>query len=135
MKPELWRRVPSVDGLLASSRGRFMVIPFFAELPNGGVRQYGGIARSGSWDGDRYVFHWRGKTYKVARLVCEAFHGPAPDGMPVCMHLDENARNNSPGNLAWGTQKQNLNAPGFLAYCRSRVGENSPTIKAGRRAA
>src|SRR5690348_4842729 len=122
MKPEIWRLVPSVSGLLGSSRGRLMIVPFSAPLPNGGTRQYGGIARKGSWDGCRYVFQWKDKTYKVARLVCEAFHGAAPFDGAVCMHLDENSRNNAPENLRWGTQKENLNAPGFLEYCRSRTG-------------
>jgi hypothetical protein len=45
------------------------------------------------------------------------------------MHLDENAANNRATNVRWGTQKENLNAEGFIAYCRNRVGENSPTIK------
>ena len=127
--PELWRLVPSVTGILASSRGRIMVIPRFGDLPNGGHRQYGGFARKGSWDGERYIFQWQGKTYKVARLVCEAFRGPAPEGKNICMHLDENAQNNVPTNLQWGTQKENLNAPGFLKYCASRTGKNNPFIK------
>jgi hypothetical protein len=129
---EVWRSVPSVPGLLASSDGRLMTIPYSAPLPNGGQRQYGGSPTFGQWDGCRYIHLFRGKTYKVHRLVCEAFNGPAPDEY-VCMHLDENSRNNQPGNLAWGTQKQNLNAPGFIAYCRSRTGEHSPTAKARQR--
>jgi HNH endonuclease len=48
------------------------------------------------------------------------------------MHLDENAANNRASNLQWGTQKENLNADGFTAYCRSRTGDNNPLIK-GRR--
>jgi hypothetical protein len=127
-KPEIWRLVPSVPGLLASSRGRIMVIPKMGVGQNAN-KQYGGYARKGCWDGARYIFQWQDKTYKVARLVCEAFKGPAPEGKNVCMHLDENSRNNIPDNLQWGTQKENLNAPGFLEYCRSRTGENSPTIK------
>jgi hypothetical protein len=111
-----------------------MVIPKLGATPNGGVRQYGAIARRGSWDGSRYIFRWQGKTYRVARLVCEAFNGPAADD-DVCMHIDENSRNNVPGNLKWGTQKENLNAPGFIEYCKSRTGENSPTAKARRSAA
>lgn len=133
-KPELWRLVPSVPGLLASSKGRIMIVPKLGDLPNGGQRQYGGYARTGSWDGDRFIFVWGGKTHKVARLVCEAFHGPAPEAKPICMHLDENSRNNNPRNLAWGTQKENLNAPGFIEYCKGRTGENSPSIK-GRKIA
>lgn len=126
---EVWRCVPSVPGLLASSQGRLMVVPRLHEMPHGGERQYGGTPTHGQWDGARYIYVLAGKTYKVARLICEAFSGPCPDGL-VCMHLDENSRNNKSGNLQWGTQKQNLNAPGFIAYCRSRTGDSSPTRKA-----
>lgn len=42
------------------------------------------------------------------------------------MHKDENSRHNAPSNLEWGTQKQNLNAPGFIAKCKSRIGEKGP---------
>jgi len=66
---------------------------------------------------------------KVHRLVCEAFHGPAPFRNAVVIHLDEVGVNNRPENLKWGTQKENLNMPGFKAYCRSRTGENSPRAK------
>lgn len=133
-EPELWRVIPSLPGVLASTRGRLMVVPTVGTMPNGGVRHYSGRARTGSWDGNRYVFGFQGTTYKVARLICEAFHGAPPPEKPVCMHLDENSRNNVPGNLAWGTQKENLNAPGFIEYCRSRTGENSPIAK-GKKAA
>ena len=128
---EIWRLVPSVDGLLASSHGRLMVIPYQGEVPNGGRRQYGGEPTTGQWDGARYIYVLRGKTYKVHRLICEAFNGQAPEGA-VCMHLDEDASNNRPENLRWGTQKENLNAPGFVSYCKSRTGENSPWAKSKR---
>jgi len=98
-------------------------------MPHGGVRSYGARARRGTWDGDRYILTMKQKTYRVARLVCEAFHGPAPSEKSVCMHLDENSRNNDPSNLQWGTQKENLNAPGFIDYCRSRTGERNPLVK------
>ena len=52
--------------------------------------------------------------------------------MPWRCTFDENAANNRPDNLRWGTQKENLNAEGFLTYCRGRVGENNPFVK-GRR--
>jgi hypothetical protein len=128
---EIWRSVPSVDGILVSNHGRVMLAPLKASGPRAGHKQYGGIPTQGGWDGARYIWRANGRTYKVARLVCEAFNGPPPLGA-VCMHLDENSRNNTPANLKWGTQKQNLNAPGFLEYCRGRVGENSPIVK-GRR--
>ena len=129
---EIWKPIPSLPGILASSLGRIMVVPFWGEMPRGrGRRQYGGKPRIGSWSkiDQRYVFFWRDTTYKVARLVCEAFHGAPPFDDAVCMHGDENSRNNVEYNLSWGTQKENLNAPGFLEYCRGRTGENSPIIK------
>jgi HNH endonuclease len=49
------------------------------------------------------------------------------------VHLDENAANNRASNLRWGTQKENLNAEGFLAYCRGRTGDRSPIAKARRK--
>jgi hypothetical protein len=122
--------IPSQPGLLASSMGRIMISPY-ANAERQGPKQYGGTPTKGQWDGARYIYSRKGfKTQKVARLVCEAFHGSPPFEEAVCMHLDENSRNNRPQNLKWGTQKENLNAPGFLEYCRGRTGENSPTIKA-----
>jgi hypothetical protein len=106
-----------------------MVEPYEKSMPYGGLRTYGGFETKGQWDGWRFIYVYRGKTYRVARLVCEAFHGPSPAGMPYCLHRDENAANNHYSNLKWGTQKENLNAPGFIEYCKSRTGERSPFIK------
>lgn len=125
---EVWRPIPSLPTHLASSEGGIMRVPYTQGIPNGGVRCYGGEPVIGQWDGTRYVYAFGGKNYKVARLVCEAFGGLPPDGA-VCMHLDENSRNNRRENLRWGTQKENLNAPGFIAYCQSRTGDRSPIIK------
>ncbi|WOB06553.1 HNH endonuclease signature motif containing protein [Piscinibacter gummiphilus] len=135
VQAEEWCRVPSVPALMVSSAGRIMVAPYLAPMPKGGVRSYGGFAGHGQWDGERLIYVHKGKTYKVHRLVCEAFHGPAPvlppgeTGRIVCMHLDENSRNNRASNLSWGTQKENLNAPGFLAYCATRTAANNPRVK------
>lgn len=128
---EVWKVVPSAPHLLASSLGRIMVEKHTASMPNGGTRQYGGWPSVGFLDSvhNRYIYRSRGKTYKVARLVCEAFNGTPPCRSSVCMHLDENPTNNMPDNLSWGTQKENLNAPNFLLYCKSRTGNNNPYVK------
>src|SRR5690349_20840109 len=128
---EIWCPIPSLPTYEASSFGRIRKIPTTKPMPRGGVRSYGGVAWTGTWDQEqrRYTMMYKGKTYRVARLVCEAFHGPPPPGRSVAMHTDENSRNNRPDNLAWGTQKENLNAPGFIAYCRSRTGDNNPHVK------
>lgn len=43
----------------------------------------------------------------VHSMVAEAFHGPRPAGM-VVRHLDGNSLNNTPGNLQYGTQVENM---------------------------
>lgn len=131
MTKEVWRLIPSLPEYLASNEGRVMRIPYLEEMPRGGWRQYGGDPHFGVWnkkDG-RFQITFRQKVYKVARLVCEAFNGPASILTPYCLHIDENARNNRADNLKWGTQKENLNMPLVKAYHRSRTGINNPRIK------
>jgi len=48
----------------------------------------------------------RTRKYSVARLVCEAFHGPCPEGLECC-HYDGNPLNNSSTNLRWDTHTHN----------------------------
>jgi hypothetical protein len=132
MQGEVWRLVPSVHGLLASSEGRIMRIPHLGDMPNGSPRQYGGAPSWGVWSKQdaRFIVVIRGKTYKVSRLVAEAFHGASPPDCNVVLHIDENAANNRAANLKWGTQKENLTAERFLSYCSSRTDEHSPSAKA-----
>lgn len=110
-----------------------MILSYAGRMPNGGLRRYGGVPVRGVWNGGRLVYFRRGKNYRVARLVCEAFHGRAPQNKPCCLHIDEDSANNTPKNLKWGTQKENLNALGFLTYCRSRTGKNNPRVKGATR--
>lgn len=119
---EIWKIVPSSPQFLVSSEGRIMVTPYIAAMPNGGGRQYGGYPHFGVWNKQdaRFTIIHKGKTYKMARLICEAFNG-APLNGQVCMHVDENAANNRPDNLIWGTQKENLSAPTFLKYQKLRL--------------
>lgn len=131
---EVWRAIPSLPEYLASSEGRVMRLPYSGEMPKGGLRSYGGEPWFGVWEKSqaRFIIQFRGKTYRVSRLICEAFHGSAPDSAPVCMHLDENSANNRSANLQWGTQQENLNAPGFVGYSRSgRAGERHHPREAG----
>jgi len=124
---EVWRPVPSVHGVEASSLGRIR-----ADYVSHGRRYriaptYGTVTAHEK----RPSYAVRKKTYRIARLVAEAFHGLCLSG-EVVMHLNENCQDNRPENLAYGTQKENLNAPGFIAYCKSRTGENSPYTKGKR---
>ena len=128
---EVWRAVPSEPQFVVSSEGRFMVRPYWADMPNGGKRSYGGEPRFGVWskiDG-RFITVWKGKSFKIHQLVCEAFNGSPPFEKAVVMHLDENAANNRADNLAWGTQRENLNADGFKDYLTDRNLERSLMVR------
>jgi len=134
---ETWKTVPSKPGLMASSWGRIVFPVREYLMPNGGVGKtrpaptYGTKTRASKTARHEYM-SLANKHYgnmKVHRLVCEAFHGPAPFVGAVVIHLDEDATNNRPENMRWGTQKENLNMPGFIAYCKGRTGDNSPVRK------
>ncbi|MFC3697055.1 NUMOD4 motif-containing HNH endonuclease [Sphingobium xenophagum] len=44
---------------------------------------------------------------RVNRIVCEAFHGPAPSPKHHAAHNDGDRSNNSEGNLRWATAVEN----------------------------
>jgi hypothetical protein len=120
--PEIWK--PSrLPGVSVSSWGRVMTDPFEGQQPNGGVRIYGGKPTYGTWNkaDKRFLYKWKKKTQKVHQLVCDAFNGPKPFPEAVVMHDDEDSSNNVPSNLKWGTQKENLNYPGFKAKVSANV--------------
>lgn len=50
--------------------------------------------------------HSGGHSYRVHRLVLEAFIGPCPLGMET-LHADDDSTNNRLSNLRWGTRSEN----------------------------
>ena len=138
---ERWKPVPSLPGVMASDEGRVLLPPRYAPLPHGGYRLYAPVpVRGASTRASKTASHsYRGLyakffgNIKVHRAVCEAFHGPPPFDGAVVIHLDENAHNNRPENLKWGSQKENLNMPKIKAYHRSRRGEKHPHAIARRK--
>ena len=131
---EVWRCVPSKPGIEASSFGRIRKQPHIGKMPHGGIKHYetsptsGQVRRAKKGAAHSYRgVHFRGiGNIRVHQAVCEAFHGPKPFPTAVVIHIDENAHNNRPENLKWGTQKENLNMPKVKAWHRSRRGEAHP---------
>lgn len=140
MRDEIWKDIQSVPQMMASSLGRVRLKPYSKAMPNGiGIRHYNPKPRFGIeqkcasgrlGSPKRRIIYITGlkKCFNVARLVCEAFHGPAPEGKPIVMHLDENPSNNVPENLRWGNQRENLSMPKAVAAFKARTGDKSPTI-------
>jgi len=134
---EIWKPVPSKPGIMASSLGRVRLPESIVPMYNGGFRSYhpkptyGVVTKSSKTARHEYMGMNNRKfgQMKIHRLVCEAFHGPAPFPKAVVIHKDEDGRNNAANNLKWGTQKENLNMPKFIEYCKSRTGVNSPVYK------
>lgn len=46
--------------------------------------------------------------HPVHRLVCRAFHGPAPRGRTDAAHCDGDCRNNREDNLRWASRAENM---------------------------
>lgn len=127
---EYWRVCSRLPDYIISSEGRVMHIPRQVKMHRGGLEWVGGLITTGVKNPDgRIQLQYRGKTHKLHQLVCETFHGPKPFPGAVVMHLNDDPSDNRAANLKWGTQKENLNTPRFLEYCRNRTGENNPVLK------
>lgn len=130
---EVWRVVPSVPFVEASSWGRVRRLPRLCPMPRQAPVLRGGVPTYGNMIAKEKRFIWSTKdpatgkmrNFKVARLICEAFHGLPPEGKPYCLHGNEVGFDNRPGNLSWGTQKENLNASWFLKQ-RSQLSRLQP---------
>jgi hypothetical protein len=83
--------------------------PNYAVSDSGQVRNNrNGVSLKGTLDRDGYLrICLGGKTLKVHRLVCQAFHGPQPAGHEVG-HTDGNKLNNAAANLRWVTRSENI---------------------------
>lgn len=152
---EVWKPVPSEAGVLASNKGRVLLPPRYAPVAHGGFRAYfpkprfGQVSREHKDAAHTYriimVHRPEAKAKqsprKIHQLVCEAFHGEKPFPDAVVIHINEDAHDNRPENLKWGTQKENLNAPGFkagklvapvvkeCAHCGKKYRRDSPAQK------
>lgn len=73
-----------------------------------------------------------GHKVPVQVLVAEAFIGPRPSAWHLCLHKDDNPRNNTVENLYWGTKKQN--AIDSVRNGKTPVGEKSHSAKLSERA-
>lgn len=124
--------IPSIPGAFAYSDGSIQLPTHSARgRVYSNSRTFGNISKSSVTSKHLYrnLYTRKWGNLKIHRLVCEAFHGARPSDSSVVIHINEDGLDNRPCNLKWGTQKENLNMPKFIAYCKSRTGKNSPAIK------
>ena len=114
MTNETWIPAPGTDGFYSvSDQGRVRSEPRSFIRSNGRKGTYiSRVLAPRPRGGSGYLaveLSVRGKslTAPVHRLVCEAFHGPAPEGKPLALHKDGNPLNNTPENLYWGDASEN----------------------------
>lgn len=122
---EEWREVPDYPGIWASSLGRVhrrsrdgLKAAGQRSQPTFGAQVVRNTKSGATYIG--YAVIWVGLgRLSVSRLVCAAFHGPQPSPEEsYVLHGDDNPQNNRPENLRWGTQEENLAAPGYRARQR-----------------
>ena len=99
--PEEWKPIPSCPKYEASSEGRIR------NAKTGVVRKTHFCGRHG-YPMVGLQVAGKQKTAKVHRLVCEAFHGPAPVGRNDVAHADGSRTNNRPDNLRWASRAENM---------------------------
>lgn len=99
---EVWFGVPEYPGYYASSSGN--ILSMKKKSPTI-MKQI-----SASKSGHMYVFMYKNNKMTkvwVHRAVLSAFVGPCAQNQE-CRHLDDNPKNNTLGNLCWGTRLENV---------------------------
>lgn len=97
---ERWLPVPRYEGLYeVSSEGRVRGLTRGKVLKSATDRDgYQKVSLSRDGKVRNAVIH---------RIVCEAFHGPAPLDKPLALHGIGGVGDNRPANLRWGTYQEN----------------------------
>ena len=130
---EEWRPVVGFEGAYeVSSLGQVRSLDRWIDFGNGRGRRVFGRVLKQSFTGPRRDYFkvalglGAGRTKVVHLLVCEAWHGPCPQGF-WCRHINGNAKDNRPENLAWGTPAEN--GADTVRHGMSTRGEKNPMAK------
>lgn len=99
-----WRDVKDFPGYQVSSDGR---VRSCVNNRHGLGNKYHELTPYVNKLGYTSVQMGRHNRRSIHRLVAEAYI-PNPNGYPLVRHLDDDPRNNSVENLAWGTQTDNM---------------------------
>lgn len=101
---EKWKDIDGFPGYQVSNTGK---VRSYINNRHGVGTESHEIKPSITKNGRASVQLGRGNRKSVHRLVADAYI-PNPNNYPIVRHLDDNPRNNHEDNLAWGTQKDNM---------------------------
>lgn len=109
LEAEVWKPVPGYEGQYeVSSFGRARSLPRMRHCGKGSfARIEGRLLKLRHRSGYPIISLPKGKIVYVHRMVCEAFHGPAPEGKRQVAHFDGDKTNNHANNLRWADWKDN----------------------------
>jgi len=96
---ELWSDIEGFPNYMVSDKGRVWSIKSQQFMKIKPMDKHGHFGVCLSMNNRPYYFY-------IHRLVAEAFI-PNPNNYPIVRHLDDFTDDNTPDNLAWGTQKDN----------------------------
>ena len=127
---EVWKDIEGYEGLYrVSNLGRVISLNYHKE------HRIKELSYGSCWGNYKTVVLCKNsemKTYKVHRLVAEAFI-PNPDNKPCIDHIDANPQNNIYTNLRWATYKENSNNPltikKYKDSLQGKIGKNSRAHK------
>ncbi len=107
---EIWKDIPSKPGYQASNFGRIRSLDRWIEYTKKNVPgRIFKVFKKGKVltpvEDNGYIKTTIGWSH---RFICEAFHGPAPEGCTDVNHIDENKKNNRPENLEWMSHSDNV---------------------------
>lgn len=122
---EIWKPTPGFDKYEVSDLGRIRLVVAQNNRPAGHIMK-SRPESNGYWTLGLSRPEGR-KGCLVHRLVCAAFHGPAPSPLHEAAHGDGNKDNNTPGNLRWATKAENQRDR--LAHGTDSRGERHPMVK------
>jgi len=104
---EIWVKAPRFPDYEVSSLGRVRRLTTRTSTLAGRILRpslhYRGYLHHGLASKGKTV------TVRLNRLVCEAFHGPAPSHGHQAAHCDGDRMNNAASNLRWATKLENEN--------------------------
>lgn len=111
---EEWRNIPRYSGLYeVSSHGRVRSLGRTTHTANGQVRKYQPrmlrpCTGTYGYNIVRLSKDCRGRNERVNRLVCEAFHGPAPSDKHQAAHNNGVTSDDRAENVRWATHTENM---------------------------